>query len=169
VEYAINEEINYDESVLEKFPVSTPTPIELIMAGMALSEKDRTTQANNKYISNFPSWPLCTPEEIKTAVCSSGLQVSCGVGYYSLTAMKTQTTTFETMEKLIGVNPPSGYGTLSYLSAMTVTTRTERFAQQALFWKASLSIELPLTALDPIHPKVSSRPQPLVNQVIMVR
>jgi hypothetical protein len=38
-----------------------------------------------------------------------------------------------------------------------------------VFWKASLSIELPLTALDPIHPKVSSRPQPLVNQVIMVR
>ena len=131
VEYAINEEINYDESVLEKFPVSTPTPIELIMAGMALSERDRTTQANNKYISNFPSWPLCTPEQIKTAVCSSGLQVSCGVGYYSLTAMKTQTTTFETMEKLIGVNPPSGYGTLNYLSAMTGTTRTERFAQQA--------------------------------------
>ena len=40
------------------------------------------------------------------------------------------------------------------------------------FWKASLSIELPLTAHDPIHPprQVSSRPQPLlvVSQVIMV-
>jgi hypothetical protein len=37
------------------------------------------------------------------------------------------------------------------------------------FWKASLSIELPLTAHDPIHPKVSSRRQPLIIQVLMVR
>jgi hypothetical protein len=37
VEYAINEEIYYDATVLEKFPVSIPTPVELIMAGMALS------------------------------------------------------------------------------------------------------------------------------------
>ena len=69
VEYAINEDINYDASVLEKFPVSTPTPVELIMAGMSLSAKDRATQANNKYILHFPSWPLTTAEEIKSAVC----------------------------------------------------------------------------------------------------
>jgi hypothetical protein len=37
------------------------------------------------------------------------------------------------------------------------------------FWKASLSIELPLTAHDPVHPQVSSRRQPLIIQVIMVR
>ncbi len=42
-------------------------------------------------------------------------------------------------------------------------------SQATFFWKASLSIELPLTAHGPIHPQVSSRPQPLVNQVIMVR
>ncbi len=65
VEYAINEDITYDSSVTAKFKVSAPTPIELIMAGMALSAKDRATQASNKYIPNFPSWPLTTPEEIK--------------------------------------------------------------------------------------------------------
>ena len=37
------------------------------------------------------------------------------------------------------------------------------------FWKASLSIELPLTAHDPVHPQVSSRRQPLIIRVIMVR
>ena len=45
--------------------------------------------------------------------------------------MKTQTTTFESMEKLIGTSPPNGFGTLSYLAAMTATTRTERLKQQA--------------------------------------
>ncbi len=133
VEYVINDEVNYDTSVLEKFPISAPTPIELIMAGMVLSAKDRATQANNKHIWQFPSWPLTTPEEIKSAVCSAGLRVSCGAGYFSMAAMKTQTATFESMEKLIGVNPPSGFGTLNYLVAMATTTRTERFKQQADF------------------------------------
>ena len=100
VEYAINEDIHYDESVLARFPVSAPTPVELIMAGMGLSATDRETQANNKYITHFPSWPLCTPEEIKTAVCA-GLNVSCGAGYYSMASMKTQTTTFNTMRNAL--------------------------------------------------------------------
>jgi hypothetical protein len=130
VEYATNEDITNDASVTAKFKESAPTPIELIMAGMALSVKDRATQASNKYITNFPSWPLTTPEEIKAAVCSMGLRVSCGAGYFSMASMKTQTTTLESMEKLIGTSAPSGYGTLSYLSAMTATTRTERFKQQ---------------------------------------
>jgi hypothetical protein len=132
VEYAINEDIHYDESVLARFPVSAPTPVELIMAGMGLSATDRETQANNKHITHFPSWPLCDPEQIKAAVCA-GLNVSCGAGYYSMSSMKTQTTTFDTMEKRIGVNPPTGFGTLSYLAAMTITTRTDRFKQQADF------------------------------------
>jgi hypothetical protein len=131
VEYAINEDIHYDASVLEKFPVSAPTPIELIMAGMGLSAKDREIQANNKYITHFPSWPLTTKEEIKIAVCSRGLQISCGAGYYCMSSMKTQTTTFDSMEKRIGMSPPTGFGTLSYLAAMTGTTRTDRFSQQA--------------------------------------
>jgi hypothetical protein len=131
VEYAINDEINYDTSVLEKFPMSAPTPVELIMADMGLSARDRETQANNAYIMHFPSWPLTTPDEIKSAVCSAGLRISCGGGYYSMATMNTQTTTFESMEKLIGVNPPSGFGTLSYLVAMTATTRAERFKQQS--------------------------------------
>ena len=113
--------IHYDESVLARFPVSAPTPVELIMAGMGLSARDRETQANNKYITHFPSWPLCDPEQIKSAVCA-GLNVSCGAGYYSMASMKTQTTTFDTMEKRIGMNPPTGFGTLSYLAAMTATT-----------------------------------------------
>ena len=57
-EYVINEDINYDAAVLEKYPVCTPSPIALIMAGMALSTKDRATQANNMYLHQFPSWPL---------------------------------------------------------------------------------------------------------------
>ena len=61
----------------------------------------------------------------------AGLRVSCGAGYYSMASMKTQMTTFESKEKLIGISPPSGYGTLSYLAAMAATTRTERFKQQA--------------------------------------
>jgi hypothetical protein len=32
------------------------------MAGMGLSATDRETQANNKYITHFPSWPLCDPD-----------------------------------------------------------------------------------------------------------
>jgi hypothetical protein len=103
------------------------------MAGMALSAKDRATQANNKYIVQFPSWPLTTADGIKAAVCSAGLRVSCGAGYFSMASMKTQTTTLESMERLIGTSPPSGYGTLSYLAAMTATTRTERFKEQADF------------------------------------
>ncbi len=131
VECAINEDIHYDATVQEKFLVSSPTAAELIMAGMSLSLKERATQANNTYIKHLPSWPLTTPEEIKSAVCSQGLRISCGAGYYSMTAMKTQTSTFESMEKLVGVSPPSGFGTLSYLTAMTATARTERFKQQA--------------------------------------
>ena len=53
--------------------------------------------------------------------------------------------------------------------ARPTCTRPGRWALLHSFWKASLSIELPLTAHGPIHPQVSSRPQPLVNQVIMVR
>jgi hypothetical protein len=46
---------------------------------------------------------------------------------------------------------------------------TEMQSTLLLFWKASLSIELPLTAHDPVHPQVSSRRQPLIIRVIMVR
>jgi hypothetical protein len=133
VEYAINDDIHYDESVLARFPVSAPTPVELIMAGMGLSATDRETQANNAYIMHFPSWPLTTPDQIKSAVCSAGLRISCGGGYYSMAAMKTQTSTFDSMEKLVGIHPPGGFGTLNYLAAMTATTLTERFKQQAEF------------------------------------
>jgi hypothetical protein len=58
VEYAINDDINYESAVLEKYKVSSPTPLELIMAGLALSAKDRATQASHRYISYFPSWPF---------------------------------------------------------------------------------------------------------------
>ena len=53
VEYAINDDIHFDESVLARFPASAPTPVELIMAGMGLSATERETQANNKYIRKF--------------------------------------------------------------------------------------------------------------------
>jgi hypothetical protein len=124
VEYVINEDIHYDATVQEKFLVSTPTAVELIMAGMSLSVKDRATQANYAHIWPFPSWPLTTPDQIKNAVCAAGLRISSGAGYYSMAAMKTQTSTFESMEKLVGVSPPSGFGTLNYLAAMTATTLT---------------------------------------------
>ena len=132
VEYTINEDIIYDETVLEKYKVSTPTPIALIMAGMALSAKDRATQMSNKHISYFPSWPLTNPEEVKSAVCSAGLHISCGAGY-SMPSMKIQTANFVSKEKLIGTDPPNGFGELKYLSAITATNRTERFKQQADF------------------------------------
>ncbi len=127
VEYAINEDIHYDASVLEKFPVSAPTPVELIMAGMGLSAKDRETQANNKYITHFPSWPLTTKDQIKAAVCTAGLQISCGAGYYSMPSMKTQTATFESMEKRIGMSPPTGFGTLANTSKNVKTVAVETF------------------------------------------
>jgi hypothetical protein len=49
-------------------------------------------------------------------------------------------------------------GDLDFLSACWRTWCCWRY--RPFFWKASLSIELPLTAHGPIHPKVSSRPQP---------
>jgi hypothetical protein len=60
-------------------------------------------------------------------------------------------------------------GHFAYAAASDKLLGGQTASTLLFFWKASLSIELPLTAHGPIHPQVSSRPQPLVNQVIMVR
>ncbi len=57
----------------------------------------------------------------------------------------------------IGVNEIFGA-----LSALGVSSKADlRYITDAmLFWKAYLSIKQPLTAHDPIHPQVTSRPDP---------
>ena len=130
-EYVINDDINYDAAVLEKYPVCTPSPIALIMAGMALSAKDRATQANNKYLQQFPYWPLTDLGQVKRAVCQGGLQISAGA--YNRHTLKTSSTNFETKENLIGGTSPGSYCELKYLAAMSATNRTDRHKQQADF------------------------------------
>ena len=128
VEYVINPDIAYEDTALEKYKISTPTEIELIMAGFRLPQDEPLIQSKSKYITFFQSWPLTTPTEVKIATCSGEVQISTS-GFTSQ-SLKHHIANFESKHKLIGSGVTGGFPEMRYLSDVTRTSRTERHRQQ---------------------------------------
>ena len=127
--YAINADIVYDDLTTAKYKFTAPTQVELILAGLRLSEEDRAIQSKCEQLLHFPSYPLTSRDEVKLIVCSGRLQpeISRGSGF-SMQAMKIPSPSFEAKAaKLIGTGAVGGYGELKYLTAMSTTSRTERY------------------------------------------
>ena len=131
VEYAIDADISYEPAALEKYSISKPTEIQLIMGGFRLPEEIRLIQSKGKYRTFFQSWPVTSPGEVKAATCSGEVQIS-NSGFTSQ-SLKHLITNFEAKHKMIGSGVTGGYTEMKYLSDISRTTRTERHRQQEAF------------------------------------
>jgi hypothetical protein len=131
VEYAIDADISYEPAALEKYSISKPTEIQLIMGGFRLPEEIRLIQSKGKYRTFFQSWPVTSPGEVKAAICSGEVQIS-NSGFTSQ-SLKHLITNFEAKHKMIGSGVTGGYTEMKYLSDISRTTRTERHRQQEAF------------------------------------
>ena len=98
------------------------------MAGLRLSPSERAIQSHFEHLRYFPSFPLASDDEIKTATCG-GVRISRGCGF-SKHSMKVQSVTFESKAKLINSGSAGGFGELKYLTNLATTSRTDRHKQQ---------------------------------------
>ena len=133
MEFSLDPRARLDDSLRSTLLCSTPTCLQLALAGYGLTDQQQQLQQSRQQLGLFPTSPLVSTEELRAGQ-SAGVLAS--QAYHDWKSLRSHLAFISEVTQRIGTGTSTSYSTLVYLSARGTTPMSTRYQQQSELLRA---------------------------------